>query len=267
MRIYLYILLMFVQICAFAQDTIAVSVQSDNVSAIYNGQPTKEMADSAYAKGDYTSAVSIYEALIANEGEAVAVYYNLGNAYYKKNDIAKAILNYERALLLDPSDKDVRFNLELAQSKTIDKVAEKYNIFFMQWLHSAIDALSMKTWCIVGVVAFIVLLSSLLFLFFNNRVAVRKIAFVLSISMLLVTLFANLSAYTHYADLTNRSAAIILSPSVTAKSTPDESGTNLFVIHEGHKVNVTDDTMRNWKEIELEDGTVGWVPASSLELI
>ena len=268
MRMSVYILLILMQLQLFAQDTLAVSVPSNDINVVQDIMgSTKEVADSAYAKGDYTSAVSLYESVIANNGEATDVYYNLGNAYYKTNEIAKAILNYERALLLDPSDSDIRFNLELAQSKTVDKVSEGYNIFFMQWLNSLINTFSMTTWCIVGVVSFIVLLVSLLLLFFNNNITVRKSSFTIALLMLLLTLFANLSAYSHYNKLTNRTDAIILMPSVTAKSTPDESGTNLFVIHEGRKVKVTDDTMRNWKEIELEDGTVGWVPANSLEII
>ena len=103
----------------------------------------------------------------------------------------------------------------------------------------------------------------------NNRinVTVRKTAFPIAIIMLVATLFANIAAYHHYDNLTNRVEAVIIAPSVTAKSTPDESGTNLFVIHEGRKVKITDDSMKNWTEIELEDGTVGWVPALSLETI
>lgn len=250
MKKIVYILLMIMPMLAMAQQDV-----------------TKVIGDSAYAKGDYAAAISAYETLLAEEGEAAELYYNLGNAYYKNDEIAKAILNYERALLLDPNDEDAKFNLEIAKSKTVDKVSEEYNIFFMQWLYAVINALSITSWSIIAIASFIILLISLLMLFFSNRVGMRKVGFGIAIGMFIITLFANLSALHHYNKYNYRNKAIILSPSVTAKSTPDESGTNLFVIHEGRKVEITDDTMKNWKEISLEDGTMGWVPSSSLEVI
>lgn len=266
MRITIYILFMFVQLCVVAQDSITTTI-NDSSDAILVMEPVKANADSAYAKGDYSLAISLYEAVLSNDNESAIVYYNLGNSYYKNNEIAKAILNYERALLLDSGNDDARFNLELAKSKTIDKVSEGYEIFFVQWYNSLVHTMNITTWSVIAIVAFILLLTALLLLFFNRNITVRKTAFLVAMAMFLVTVFANIAAYHHYDKLTNRNQAIILYPSVTAKSTPDESGTNLFVIHEGRKVKVTDDTMKNWKEIELEDGTVGWVPALSLEII
>lgn len=266
MRITIYILFMFVHLFAVAQDTI-VAPSVGNGSDALTIQSIKLNADSAYAKGNYPLAISLYEAILAGGDEAAAIYYNLGNSYYKNNEIAKAILNYERALLLNPGDTDTRFNLELAQSKTIDKVSQGYEIFFVQWYKSLVNTLNMSSWAFLGIVTFILLLIALLFLFFNSNVTVRKTAFPIAIIMLVATLFANIAAYHHYDNLTNRVEAVIIAPSVTAKSTPDESGTNLFVIHEGRKVKITDDSMKNWTEIELEDGTVGWVPALSLETI
>lgn len=249
MKIIAYILLMIIPMCATAQGV------------------TKETGDSAYAKGDYAAATAAYETLLAEQGEAPELYYNLGNAYYKSNEIAKAILNYERALLLDPNDPDTRFNLELAQSKTVDKVSEGYNIFFVQWLHAVINSLDINTWSVIGIISFIIFLVSLIMLFFGKSISLRKGSFAAAIFMFVLALFANLSALHHHHKLTHRTSAIILVPSVTAKSTPDESGTNLFVLHEGRKVEVTDDTMQHWKEISLEDGTVGWVPAGAIEVI
>lgn len=263
-----YILLLLLPCFAVAQDS--VSVQQPSASATmpsHTAEYTKAAGDSAYARGDYATAITTYEQVMANDGVAAELYYNLGNAYYKNGETARAVLNYERALLLSPSDDDIRFNLELARSKTVDKVSEEYRIFFMEWLYAIINAMSMASWSIVGIVSFILLLVGLLLLFFSNRVQMRRAAFVLSLAMLCTTVFANLSAWHHYHNLTVGDKAIIMAPSVTAKSTPDNSGTNLFVLHEGRKVTITDDTMNSWKEIELEDGTVGWIPATALEVI
>lgn len=249
---------------------LVMNAQEDNVSpATFEGynRADKAMGDSAYSKGDYATAINIYEHIIANEGIAPELYYNLGNAYYKSNEIAKAILNYERALLLDPSDNDTRFNLELARAKTIDKVSDGFKLFLTQWVENVINLASMSTWAVIGVCTFILMLITLLLLFFGKSVALRKTAMSLSVLLLVLTIFSNIAAKHHYDLLNTRNMAIIMKPSVTAKSTPDNSGTSLFVIHEGRKVKVSDDTMKEWKEIELEDGTVGWVPTDALDII
>jgi tetratricopeptide (TPR) repeat protein len=263
MKKIVYIFLFIIPLTLAAQDSIPMQ---ERISFMQGENATKSVADSAYAIGDYASAITIYENIL-KEGEAPEIYYNLANAYYRNDEIAKSILNYERALLLAPGDDDIRFNLALANSKIVDKVSEGYQIFLVNWLYAVINALSITAWAIIGVISFLLLLIALLLFLFNRSMTIRKIGFAATFVMLFVTLFANLSALHQYNDLTNRVEAIILSPSVTAKSTPSESGTNLFVIHEGRKVKITDDTMSLWKEIELEDGTVGWVPSSTLERI
>ena len=247
-------------IYAFLLLLAPLMVQAKDVSG-------KIVADSAYVNGNYEAAIKGYEALLADEGEAADVYYNLGNAYYKNDDIAKAILNYERALLLDPADKDALFNLELARSKTVDKVATVHKFFLLNWFEAIVNMMEMQSWCITGVVFFLLMLSAVLVYLFGKSILLRKICFFSAIFALFVSLFANLSAYHQYNCQTERTDAIVMQPSVTAKSTPGESGTDLFVIHEGRKVKITDDTMQGWKEIELEDGNIGWVPAESIERI
>lgn len=261
-KILIYTLIFMLPFALYAQDSTAVTqtVELPVSKSVLQG-------DSAYAKADYATAIAVYEAILAEGNEAASLYYNLGNAYFKSDEIAKAILNYERALLLDPSDKDIRFNLEFARSKTVDKVTEGYTIFFVRWIEELINTMSMDAWCILGITAFVLLLVSLLFFLFNRNMPVRKSGFAIAIISLFVTIFANIAAYSHYDKIANGTDAIIIVPSVTAKSTPDESGTSLFVIHEGRKVKITDDTMSAWKEVELEDGTIGWLPANSLERI
>jgi tetratricopeptide (TPR) repeat protein len=246
----------FIYTIMFAALSLAVSAQTDKVAA-----------DSAYVKGDYKAAIEIYESLAANNGESADVYYNLGNAYYKSENIAKAVLNYERALLLNLDDEDIRFNLELARSKTVDKVAPEYKFFLMEWLESIINLLSISAWSILAVVSFVVMLLTLLLFLFGKSVSTKKTGFIIALFSLFITIFANLSALHRYHYLTERNDAVIMEPSVTAKSTPSNSGTELFVIHEGRKVKISDDSMREWTEIELEDGNKGWIPSSSLERI
>ena len=227
---------------------------------------TKAEGDSAYMRNDFAAAIQIYEALLQN-GEAPEIYYNLGNSYYKSGDIARAILNYERALLLSPGNTDIRANLEVAQAKTIDKVTPIPEIFFVAWTKSLINCLSVDAWAKYGIVFFLLLLASSALFFFSKKMRLKKTGFICGLVCLAFTVLCNVFAAQQKSELTQRDKAIILAPSVTVRSTPSESGTSLFVLHEGRKVEIKDNTMREWKEISLEDGKVGWVPASDIEVI
>lgn len=227
----------------------------------------KVEADSAYLRGDYMSAIAIYEAILAEKGESAEIYYNLGNSYYKNNNIAKSILNLERALLLEPGDGDIRFNLELAKSKAVDKVVPVSEVFFVTWFRSAKNCLGADGWAKVAIAFFLVLLLSLAMYVFGKRLAWKKIGFVVAAVALVVAVMANVFAYSQKKLLTDRKEAIIMVPSVTVKSTPNEGGTDLFILHEGHKVHIRDSSMKEWAEIGLEDGNVGWIPVSVMEII
>jgi tetratricopeptide (TPR) repeat protein len=227
---------------------------------------TKAGADSAYIRGDFQQAIQIYEELLSG-GEAAELYYNLGNAYYKADDIARAILNYERALLLEPGNADIRANLELARAKTIDKVEPTPEIFFVTWGKSLVNVMSSNQWAYVSIAAFLLLICAVVAFVMAKSVALKKTGFFGGVVMLIIVILANIFAMQQKSRLQNRSNAIVITPSVSVRSTPSESGTALFVLHEGHKVEIKDASMKSWKEIRLEDGKVGWVPDSSIEVI
>ena len=226
----------------------------------------KVEADSAYLNGDYTRAIELYESLLVT-GESDELYYNLGNAYYKSDEIAKAILNYERALLVNPGYTDARANLKIARAKTIDNELEQPEIFFIAWIKQAMHGFSMDVWATGAIVAFLLLLVSLGLFFFSKVVLWKKIGFFTGLALLLFTLIFNWFAATLKSEQTHRNKAIVLTPSITVRSTPSENGTSLFILHEGHKVVIKDDSMREWKEICIENDKVGWVPAESIEVI
>ena len=210
---------------------------------------TKAEADSAYMRTDYASAIQIYEQLL-EYGEAAEIYYNLGNSYYKTGEIAKAILNYERALLLKPNNEDIRVNLEIARGKTVDKVNAIPELFFIAWGKSFINSLGVDSWGILGILSFVLLLVSLCCFIFMKRFLWRRIAFSLSIVLVFVCAWSNLAASQQKKNLLIRNDAIIMLPSVIVRSTPDESGTSLFILHEGRKVSVdVNDSMKEWKEM------------------
>lgn len=228
---------------------------------------TKAQADSAYAKGDYASAIELYESILANQGESAAIYYNLGNSYYKNKDIAHSILNYERAYLLSPGDSDIRFNLEMARNNTVDKIDSINQLFLMSWITSLRNSFSADGWAGGAIISFIIFLLALSLYIFGKQLVLKKLGLLFAGLCLIITIVANIFASQQKSLLINRQTAIIMSPSVTAKSTPDAGGTDLFILHEGHKILVKDATMKDWCEIQLEDGSIGWIPRDVIEII
>ena len=263
-KIYFSILFIFVSVCSYAQTD---STQVSEITHAPEVVVTKAQADSAYINNDFASAVYLYENILANQGESADIYYNLGNSYFKMDNIAKAIVNYEKALVLNPADGDIRFNLELAQSKTVDKVTPMSEVFLVTWMKNLTDLMSEKGWAKMGITTFILMLSMLALYFFSKKIALKKIGFISAVCLLFICVIANIFASSQKNKAESHGEAIIMAPSVTVKSTPNDGGTDLFILHEGHKVTIKDNTMREWKEIQLEDGNVGWVPTSVIEII
>ena len=228
---------------------------------------TKAEADQAYQENKFTDAITAYEAILETEGESADIYYNLGNCYYKTKNIAKAVLNYERAWLLKPGDADIRFNLELARSKTVDQITPTCEVFIVTWIKNITNLMSEKEWGITAIISFLLLLIGLALYIFGNRIILKKIGFIAAAFFLIVCISANMFEKKKKNKIVSRSGAIVMSPTITVKSTPNESGTDLFVLHEGTKVYIEDDSMKGWKEIRLEDGKEGWLPASAIEVI
>ena len=205
--------------------------------------------------------------MLKTQGVAAEVYYNLGNCYYKQDKIPLAVLNYERAFLLDPGDGDIRANLALARGKTIDKVVPPSEMFFVTWWRDLINCMSMNEWAILGIVSFVLMLFGILAYMFVSHLGVRKVGIYGAMVLLVVAVIANLAAVSQHISQTHRDTAIILSPAVTVKSSPSEKSTDLFLIHEGSKVEILDGSMKEWMEVKFEEGKQGWVPIKALEVI
>ena len=254
-----------IPVLAVAQEEEMTRLMADSAQVAY--VPTLSDADSAYIQGDYLTAISIYESVIENQGVNATLYMNLGNCWLKRDEVAKAILYYERAYLLDPSDPDIRFNLELARTKTVDKVSAVNQLFIVVWFKKLLAILDVNGWAILTVVlfAFTMLLAGVFL--FSKKTGIRKISFSFSAFFLLLSVLSFIFATTQMGNLKKRDTAIIMSPSVTVKSTPTSAGTDLFIIHEGRKVKILDSSMKEWVEIRLEDGNTGWIPVNVMEII
>lgn len=228
---------------------------------------TSTVADSLYQAENYQGAAATYQKLLQTHGATSELYYNLGNCYYKLDDIPHSILCYERAAVLDPSDADTRANLLLARSKTIDKVVPPSEMFFVTWWRSFSNLATINEWALLAVCLFVLMLVGCLVYFFMADLKWKKTGFYGSVASLLLCILANGCVITQYRVLKYRNAAVVLAPAVSVKSSPSESGTDLFVIHGGSRVEILDQTMKSWREVKLEEGKQGWVPVQALEVI
>ena len=227
---------------------------------------TKAMGDSAYVRQQYQQAIADYEALL-KKGVSADVYYNLGNAYYRTDNITRAVINYERALLLSPGDPDIRVNLQLARSKTIDKIIPESEMFFVTWYRSLVNIMSVDGWATMSLVSLAIAIILALCYLFSGRVWMQKTGFFGAFAMIVIFGLSNLFAWQQKDQLVNRTGAIVISPAAAVKSTPANGGTDLFIIHEGTKVEITDSSMKEWKEVRIADGKEGWIKASMIEMI
>ena len=226
----------------------------------------KTVADSAFAKEDYETASTYYKR-ITEMGESSEICYNLGCCYYRMDDMAKSVLWFERAALLNPSDADIRFNLDMARSKTIDRITPRHEMFFAAAWHSMTLWRSADEWAICAVVFFVLMLILLTVYFFSPNIAVRKTGFFGALLSLFIVLLSNALAYSQREMQVERTGAIIMKPAVTIKSTPSAGGTDLFVLHEGTRVEILDNSMKEWVEVQIADGKVGWMERKQLEQI
>ncbi|MBP3511996.1 MAG: BatD family protein [Prevotella sp.] len=227
---------------------------------------TKEDADRAYNQKQYHQAIKSYESLLRSGG-SVDLYYNLGNAYYRTGNISRAIINYERALLLDQGDEDVRHNLKIANSKTVDKIVPRSRVFFVEWYNSLRNCIGIDKWINLGFISLALIFVFAVFYLFPKRVLIQKIGFFGSLFFAVIFLFSTLFAYEQNQKLISHSEAVIVSPIVLIKKSPSSGGMDLFILHEGAKVEILDGVLMDWKEIRLPDGRKGWVESSHIERI
>ena len=227
---------------------------------------TKNNADTEYQKGNYQQAIRDYEEILKN-GESAEIYFNLGNAYYRTDNITKAVLNYERARLLSPGDDDINFNLQFARSKTIDKITPQSEMFFITWYKSLVNFTSVDNWAKTGILCIVMALLLVLLYLFGPQLMLRKIGFFGGLAFFVIFLLSNLFAFQQKQALDNRTGAIIISPSVNIKKTPAKNSADQFVLHEGTRVDIIDKGMTDWRCIRVGDGREGWIETKAIEEI
>ena len=224
---------------------------------------TMTNADRAYTQGDYQLAIQDYNELL-KQGVSAEVYYNLGNAYFRTGNTTQAILAYERAHLLSPGDADIKFNLQFAKSKTIDKITPESEMFFVTWYKALVNFTSIDNWATTAVCSFVLMLALFMLYLLSSRLFIRKVSFFLSVVLLATTCLSFFFAHQQQRLLNNRTGAIVTSPMVSVKKTPANDANEEFIIHEGTRVDITDRTIKAWRAVRLEDGREGWILASTI---
>jgi len=221
----------------------------------------------AYSTGDWAQALDDWSDVAATGLRSKELYFNLGNAYFKTGETARAILQYERALRLDPSDADVRYNLEFARSMTQDRIDEVPEFILKTWVRKVNYLLSPDTWAILSLVLLALTLALVLLFLLGPSAGTRRTGFFTGIAALLLTLMCWGFARSQKADAERHDSAIVMRPVSSVTSSPSaDAAKSLFILHEGTKVKVLD-VVSGYTDIELSDGRRGWIPSGDIEVI
>ena len=218
----------------------------------------RDRGNAAYSKGQYEQAAVDYQKIVDAGYQSVAVYFNLGNAYYRTGDIAASILYYEKAHKLAPSDEDINYNIRFANARTSDKVEQVPEFFVTKWWNSFILSFSVNTLATLSVLCMLAGCGLLVLYLFTNTVIVKRSSFYAGLLVIVVAIVFVFMANRQESYFAGHQQAIIFSNSVTAKNEPDANGKPLFIVHEGTKVNVLQQT-DTWMEVELPNGNAGWI--------
>ncbi len=234
------------------------------------GASVAEKADSLAEAGNrhykahqYAQAASCYKEAIGLGYTSAALYFNLGNACYKQSEIPQAILYYEKARLLAPGDEDIRQNLTIANTRIADKIETIPEFFLRRWTHSLAGSFMPDTWALAALLFFVAALATFFAYFVSRQPGIRKAGFVTGVLLILFCVTSLMLMKSRKNVLRNSRASIVMAPVVNAKSSPDDQGTAVFVLHEGTRV-MKVDSLQHWKEIRIPDGNTGWVPDSVL---
>src|SRR5262245_17017514 len=226
-----------------------------------------ENANQMYRAGGYDKASKLYEEILSQGYESPELYYNLGNCYYKLNNIPAAILQFERARKLRPQDEDIAHNLTLANLRTEDRIEPIPELFFVSWWQKWTELASADQWAILGLLSVWLALFMIIGIFYAYRsVLIRRLLLICVIALLLLFGFSFAASIERHKLTENHKFAIVFSPTTDVKSAPDEKSTGLFVLHEGVKVELID-RVGDWNKVRLADGKVGWMQSFNFKVI
>ncbi len=223
-------------------------------------------ANRLYEEGEYELALEVYQEVILSGFESPDLYFNIGNAAYRSNSIGSAVLYYEKALKLDPSHEDAQHNLDFVSRYRVDTFEKVPELFIRTWSQALVQSLSERIWSLFSLSLFILFMGSILIYLFSKRLVFKKIGFFSALLGLLIFIVTISSAISSHRNIIHPESGIILSPSVVVRSSPSDTGTELFILHEGTKVGLNEE-ISDWQNIRVMDGREGWIETVDFESI
>ena len=220
-------------------------------------------ANQLYNSAKYQDAIRKYQYVLAQGFESVEIYYNLGNAFYKSGNSTFAILNYERAKKLAPNDEDIRYNLDLARTQIVDNIVTIPDPGFLRWWKQLINSQSISFWGTLSLITFFAFLSSFGLFLLSRSFRIKRLAFWISVATVSISAITFGFGSHLTSQLINHNTAVITERSVRVKASPSETGTELFIVHEGVTVQLID-KLGEWLNISLPDGNKGWIKESAM---
>jgi tetratricopeptide (TPR) repeat protein len=246
--------------------TVAIMAVSAQPAVAGEPETTLARANEFYKNGKYKQSIEEYERLITSGSQATEVYFNLGNAHFKAGNVPAAILNFERAKRLAPNDEDVDFNLAVAQAKIADKIDPAPRLFIINWWNMAVGFLSANEWATIALVAVWLLFAALSAFFVINASGAKKALFTTALTCLIVAGATLVFAWRQHRVMVSDRAAIVFAPSVPVKSAPQDDSKDLFLLHEGSKVEILE-SLGDWRKVRIADGSVGWMRSNTVQVI
>ncbi len=225
-----------------------------------------EQASKAFETKDYRQAIALYEQLLGEGVESEELYYNLGNSYFKNDELGKAILNFERALLIDANDKDVKHNLAVARQQLVDDVSSIPPFFLKQWWINIRQLASATIWAWLGLILFWLGIAGLVLWQMGKERTQKKKGFLVGLTLICISLLPIALAWSSHAHRVDSEQGIILSKEVTLRSGPDKLSQEIVVLHEGTKIDLLD-LIDTWYKVRLANGEKGWLAAGTFEEI
>ncbi len=223
-------------------------------------------ANEFYQKGDYENALKNYQLIESKHLESADLYFNLGNTYYKLNQVAPAIFYFEKALKLDPTNQDIINNLSFAQRMTIDKIESLPKTFLQKLGDNYIRKFSFETWALIAIISSFLFVLLFLIYYFSYHSGLKRLYFILSIASIISIILSFAFAYTGFNFEKSHQPAIIFSQSVNVKNAPTTNSTDVFELHEGTKVIILEQ-VDDWLKIKLADGKIGWIAKTDLKAL
>ncbi len=223
-----------------------------------------EKGNALYQKEKYTEAIKAYESVLDTKQESAELYFNIGNCYYKLNQVAPAVYNYEKALVLNPTDKEIQNNLKFAHKLQIDEIKVIPKVGFEKLIRDFTATFHYDTWAWNSIAFAVLFLLFFVGYYFSQTTISKRIFFIGMFVLVFLILISVVSAIFEKRHYENEKPAVIFAEIVSVKSEPKSTGSDVVVLHEGTKVYVLEG-LDNWKKIQLTDGTQGWIENSAIK--